>query len=123
VRLRQQGLFALDRQAHGLRYGIPHDQLEGPGTVIFNGSRAALPQAVARLPDLRVVLVTASVPVLARRLAARGRETEAQIAQRLARAGSAMPADSPCHVVPNNGTPEDGVARLLGALQPDSVLR
>ncbi|WP_330450204.1 hypothetical protein FLP41_07965 [Paracoccus marcusii] len=42
--------------------------------MIFNGSRAALPQALARLPDLRVILITAPAEVLARRLADRGRE-------------------------------------------------
>ena len=40
-----RGAFALDWEAHGLRYGIPHDQLRG-GDVIFNGSRAALPAAL-----------------------------------------------------------------------------
>ncbi len=34
------GAFALHWQAHGLHYGIPADQLAGPGDVVFNGSRA-----------------------------------------------------------------------------------
>ncbi len=46
----KRGDFALHWQAHGLRYGIPADQVTGPGTVVFNGSRAALPAALAALP-------------------------------------------------------------------------
>lgn len=118
ARMRQAGLFALDWQAHGLCYAIPRDQLAGGGPVIFNGSRAALPQALARLPGLRVVLVTAPVALLARRLAARGRETEADIAARLDRARFAMPPGVAHVTVQNDGTPEQGVARLLAALQP-----
>ncbi|MFN3278379.1 MAG: phosphonate metabolism protein/1,5-bisphosphokinase (PRPP-forming) PhnN [Paracoccus hibiscisoli] len=123
ARMRDQGRFALHWQAHGLSYGIPQDQLVGPGPVIFNGSRAALPQAVAQLPGLRVVLVTAPASLLARRLAARGREAQADITARLARADRAMPAGIAHVTVVNDGTPDTGIARLLAALQPDRVAR
>ncbi|QBX35287.1 phosphonate metabolism protein/1,5-bisphosphokinase (PRPP-forming) PhnN [Paracoccus liaowanqingii] len=123
ARMQRDGLFALDWQAHGLCYGIPRDQLTGDGPVIFNGSRAALPQAVARLPGLRVVLVTAPTALLARRLAARGRETEDDIAARLDRAGFALPPGIAHVTVVNDASPEQGIARLLAALQPDRVLR
>jgi len=99
------------------------DQLAGPGPVLFNGSRAALPQAVAQLPGLRVVLVTAPAALLARRLAARGREAQADITARLARADRAMPAGIAHVTVVNDGTPDTGIARLLAALQPDRVAR
>ena len=121
--MRRAGRFALDWQAHGLAYGIPRDQLAGPGPVIFNGSRAALPQAMARLPGLRVVLITAPEALLAKRLAARGREDAADIAGRLARAGFAMPPGIPHVTVMNDADPETGVARLLEALQPDRAAR
>ena len=121
--MRRAGRFALDWQAHGLAYGIPRDQLDGPGPVIFNGSRAALPQAVARLPGLRVVLITAPEALLAQRLALRGREDAADIAQRLARAGFAMPPGIPHLTVMNDADPETGVARLLDALQPARAAR
>jgi phosphonate metabolism protein PhnN/1,5-bisphosphokinase (PRPP-forming) len=116
-----RGDFALDWQAHGLRYGIPRAQTEGPGTVIFNGSRAALPQAVRVFPGLRVILVTAPDAVLAARLAARGRETEADICARLSRAAFTLPAGISASVVTNDSTPGEGVARLLAALQPVSA--
>jgi ribose 1,5-bisphosphokinase len=113
-----RGEFALHWQAHGLCYGIPKDQLDGPGDVIFNGSRAALPDAVRHLPGLRVILVTAPVATLAARLAARGRETEADILQRLSRAGFALPEGIIAETVINDGPPAEGVSRLLAALQP-----
>ena len=112
------GEFAIDWQAHGLRYGIPAEQLVGD-VVLFNGSRVGLPAAVDRLPGLVVVLVTAPVAVLAQRLAARGRETAADIAARLERAGFDLPAGITPRVVVNDGTAEEGVRRLLAALQPD----
>lgn len=121
--MRAAGRFALDWQAHGLSYGIPRDQLAGPGPVIFNGSRAALPQAMARLPGLRVILITAPAALLAARLAGRGREDAADIAARLDRAGFAMPPGIAHLTILNDATPEMGARRLLDALQPDRVVR
>lgn len=113
-----QGDFALYWEAHGLRYGIPRAQVTGPGIIIFNGSRVALPLAQARFPGLRVVLVTARDAVLAARLAARGRETTDNIRARLARAAFTLPDGIDAVTVVNEGTPEQGVARFLAALQP-----
>lgn len=115
---RDRGEFALWWQAHGLSYGIPKAQVEGPGDVIFNGSRAALSEAVRLFPDLRVILVTAPDAVLAARLAARGRESEADIRARLARAAFTLPDGIAAETVVNEGSEEAGVARLLAALQP-----
>lgn len=112
------GAFALDWPAHGLRYGIPVDQLAGEGDILFNGSRAALPAALARFPGLRVVLITAPDAVLAQRLAARAREDAADVAGRLARAGFALPDGVMADVVVNDGTLAQGVARLLAVLYP-----
>ncbi|AWD20240.1 phosphonate metabolism protein/1,5-bisphosphokinase (PRPP-forming) PhnN [Fuscovulum blasticum] len=119
ARRRDAGEFALHWPAHGLHYGIPRAQIDGPGDVIFNGSRAALRAARAVLPDLRVILITAPDAVLAERLAARGRESAADIQARLARAGFALPEGIAAVTVVNDGAPERGIARLLAALQPD----
>jgi ribose 1,5-bisphosphokinase len=118
---RDRGDFALHWQAHGLCYGIPKTQVDGPGDVIFNGSRAALPLALQAFPDLRVILVTAPNTVLAARLALRGRETAADIEQRLQRAAFALPDGITAMTVVNEGTLEEGIARLLAALQPVSA--
>jgi ribose 1,5-bisphosphokinase len=114
-----RGDFALDWQAHGLRYGVPKAQLAGPGDVIVNGSRAALLTAKAVFPALRVVLVTAPDAILADRLAARGRETVEDIRARLARAAFALPEGIPATEVLNDSSLEIGVARLLAVLQPE----
>jgi ribose 1,5-bisphosphokinase len=119
--LRQaQGDFALTWQAHGLSYGIPKDQVSGPGPVLFNGSRVALPQAAKVFPSLRVILITAPDIVLAARLAARGRESAEDIRARLTRAAFEMPRGITFQTVINDATPEIGIARLLSALQPVS---
>jgi phosphonate metabolism protein PhnN/1,5-bisphosphokinase (PRPP-forming) len=113
-----RGDFALHWQAHGLSYGIPKAQLQAPGDVIFNGSRAALPEAAKVFPGLRVILVTAPDHILAARLAARGRETEADISQRLNRAAFTLPEGITAETVVNDGALDTGIARLLAALQP-----
>ena len=116
-----QGDFALHWRAHGLGYGIPSDQLSGSGTVLLNLSRAVLAQAMARYPSLVVVLVTAPAPILAARLAARGREDTRDQASRLERASFGLPAALPFREVVNDGTAEEGLARFLQALQPVGV--
>lgn len=118
---RATGEFALDWEAHGLSYGIPKAQVSGPGSVLFNGSRAALPSAMRALPGLRVILVTAPAPILAARLAQRGRESAAEIQRRLERAGFEMPQGIDYQTVSNDGSPEVGIARLLAVLQPVSA--
>jgi ribose 1,5-bisphosphokinase len=118
ARRQARGDFALTWQAHGLAYGIPRDQVTGPGDVIFNGSRAALPEAARVFPGLRVILVTAPEAVLAARLAARGRESATDIRARLSRAAFEMPAGITFETVVNDASPGIGTARLLAALQP-----
>lgn len=114
----QQGDFALVWDAHGLSYGIPKAEVSGPGSIIFNGSRAALPAAARVFPGLAVILVTAPPLVLAMRLAARGREQAGDIRARLARAAFEMPEGIAFRTVVNDQSPEIGTARLLAALHP-----
>lgn len=115
-----QGAFALHWQAHGLRYGVPLAELrplvQGED-VLVNGSRGALDQARAVFPDLRLIHVTAPLAVLADRLAARGRESRADIVARLSRARFALPEAVPVIEIVNEATPAEGVARLLQALR------
>ncbi len=110
--------FALQWQAHGLRYGIPADLVSDLAcgvTVVANVSRGVIAQAAARFPT-RVIEVTAPPDVLATRLAARGRENARDIAERLAR-HVALPEGVPVRRVMNDGTLADGVARFLAALR------
>jgi phosphonate metabolism protein PhnN/1,5-bisphosphokinase (PRPP-forming) len=118
------GDFALHWQAHGLRYGIPARDLAPLARghdVIFNGSRAALAAAATAFPGLTVILVTAPPAVLAARLTTRGREAPADIEARVARATLDIPPGLRVVQVINDGTPEEGTARFLAALQPVSA--
>jgi phosphonate metabolism protein PhnN/1,5-bisphosphokinase (PRPP-forming) len=111
------GGFALHWGAHGLRYGIPADigaDIAAGRVVIANVSRGVLDAARAAFP-VRVIVITAPRDVLARRLAARGRESAADIAERLARAAP-EPSGPDVDVVMNDTTLEEGVARFVAAL-------
>ncbi|MEY4306027.1 MAG: hypothetical protein RIT52_2202 [Pseudomonadota bacterium] len=115
-----RGDFALHWQAHGLRYGVPRAELaalKDGRDVVVNGSRGALADALAAYPDLVILHITAPIPVLAARLAARGRETRAQIEARLSRADLGLPAGFPCREIVNDAAPEDGIFRLVQALR------
>lgn len=119
-----QGRFLLSWQAHGLSYGIEPAEfagLSGGQTVLFNGSRVALPQAQAVFPGLVIIRISAPSRVLAERLAARGRESREEIEARLARAAYDVPEGIAVVDVVNDGAPSLGVARLLAALQPVSA--
>jgi ribose 1,5-bisphosphokinase len=86
--MRSRGLLATWWQAHGLAYGVRWQQLEPlrtGGWVVLNGSRAHLSALRAQAPGLRVVEVSAPAPVLAARLAARGREDASARDGRLSR--------------------------------------
>lgn len=122
------GEFALDWQAHGLRYGIPAAALAplaNGADLLFNGSRQGLERAALLWPGLRVIHVTAPPQVLAARLMARGRESAQDIAARVARAGQPWPeglsGGLSVITVMNDASPETGIARFLDALQPVSA--
>ncbi|WP_112311595.1 phosphonate metabolism protein/1,5-bisphosphokinase (PRPP-forming) PhnN [Pseudogemmobacter bohemicus] len=125
---RATGEFALDWQAHGLRYGIPKAALVplAQGTdLLFNGSRQGLPEAAALWPGLVVIHVTAPPEVLAARLTARARESAGDVAARVARAAMPLPEGLPAGLnvvtVMNDASPATGIARFLAALQPVSA--
>ncbi|MDF2996459.1 MAG: phnN [Xanthobacteraceae bacterium] len=82
------GRFALAWRANGLCYALGPDvkaALAAGRTVVANGSRAAVAEARARYPRVKLVLITAPPEVLAARIAARGREDANATAGRLAR--------------------------------------
>jgi ribose 1,5-bisphosphokinase len=114
------GDFALHWQAHGLHYGVPLAELaplHHGRSVVLNGSRGALAQGLAAYPDLIVLHITLPLPLLAQRLAARGRESLAEITDRLARADTALPQGLRAVEIANDTTPEAGIARLSQALR------
>lgn len=111
-----QRRFALSWSAHGLHYGIPleiEDDLAAGKTVIANVSRAVLSAARARYDHCLVIEITAPVEILAKRLATRGRETEAEIIARLTRSLAPVEADA---TIINDGLPEAAGALFLAKL-------
>ena len=94
------GLFTFSWRAHGLAYGISKtivDDLAAGRSVIINVSRSILDQARQQFPGLRVISIRASEQVLSKRLAERGRESEADIGERLDRAKAYDIAGSDSH--------------------------
>lgn len=106
--------FALHWQAHGLRYGIPADEIDIRRVAVANASRTVVIEAVQRFAA-RVVEITAPPDVLAARLGARGREGAADVAIRLARS-IPLPSDMHVETVMNDGSIAEGVERFVAAL-------
>ncbi len=114
---RDAGGFALHWEAHGLYYGLPADiaaDIAAGRIVVANVSRAIIAQAASKFP-LLVIEITAPPEVLARRLAVRRRESEADIAGRLSRSVP-LPPDIRVETIVNDTTPEAGATRLIGSL-------
>jgi len=123
ARRQRGGEFLVTWDAHDLRYGLPQSlmaELERGRNVVANGSRAVIAELAGRLPRFVVVLVTAPHDVLARRIAARGRESGDQVARRVARTGAEVPPDVRCITVSNDSTLEVGMARFVEALRHGS---
>ncbi len=121
---REAGGFLLAWEAHGLGYGIPAEAGEALSrgqSVLVNVSRGVVAEARRRFPPVRVLSVEAPVAVLAGRLAARGREDAADIAERLARASAPRPEGPDVSVIWNDGPIEAAEAAFLAALQPVSA--
>jgi ribose 1,5-bisphosphokinase len=118
--LRRSGAFALAWSAHGHDYGIRRsieDELAAGRHVVVNVSRAALDEARRRFQPAVVVEVTAQPSILAQRLAARGREDAAAIAERLDRAAALTVGGKDVVRIDNSGTIAEGVAAFVAALR------
>ncbi len=125
--MQAQGAFALSWQANGLSYGIPKqidEWLAAGENVLVNGSRAHLAHTRERYPTLLVLLLTVDQAVLRQRLLARGRESLAQIEERLGR-NTRFTAElisgngAGLFVLDNSGPLEHTVERLMCCLQQD----
>lgn len=115
-----RGAFALSWDAHGLRYGLTEridEDLARRRVVVANGSRKAIPDARRRYPDCLVVLVTAPREVRAARLAARGRESAAEVAARLSREGAELAHDVDPLIIDNSGDLERAVDSFIVVLK------
>ncbi len=117
----RKGAFAVHWQAHGLRYGIPvsvRDKLDNGTDCLVNFSRSALADAAAIFQRFTVLNVTARPETLALRLAARARETDEEIGERLAQADKPLPAGLDILHLSNDGLLAETVARGADLLGP-----
>ncbi len=125
ARRRAAGAFALSWRAHGMCYGIPASvgaRLSAGEDLLVNLSRSALPAARRQFPRFIVLHLTAPRAVLSERLAARGRESGAEIRGRLERAEEPLPDDiGPVIEVSNDGPLEETVEKIRARLYPEKV--
>jgi ribose 1,5-bisphosphokinase len=118
-----QGAYAFWWGAHGLKYGLStaiDTDLRAGKTVVCNVSRAAVSELRARYDQVTVVLVTAPKDILLARLAARGRESRGDVAERVDRAAPAVDDLKPDITIENTGDPHDGASRLAAVLRGDA---
>ena len=119
--LRHELAFVLHWEANGLGYGVRHAQLAPLAQghwVLLNGSRAYLPEALARFPDLVAVHITASPQVLRERILSRGRESPEQVEARVQRAMAYTPPPGTVSLeVHNDDALGNAGQRLLNALE------
>ncbi len=113
------GLFAICWQAHGLYYGLGEEidhWLARGLNVLVNGSRLHLSVVQQRYgAQLLPLVLQVSPAVLEARLRQRGREGEAEIAKRLARAVEPLPAH--CYPLNNDGALSDTLEQLRQLLE------
>jgi len=117
--LRDAGAFCLHWQAHGLSYGIPAQtraEVAAGAHLLVNLSRAVLPKAEATFARFSVLNITSTPQTLAARLAARGRESAADIHARLNRQPAALPSDLHILTIANDGPLGQTVTQALDAL-------
>ena len=129
VERQRSGGYALSWRAHGLCYGIPakvEGSLGSGHHIIANVSRTVVADARTRFQPMAVVNVRVDADTLRARLRARGRESEAEIAQRIARAAS-YPLDCGDVMDFRNDAPLAesiaGFVALLRSLAADSGIR
>lgn len=118
--LRKNGSFAVDWDAHGLKYALPasvHEKLALGHLVIANGSRSFLDRFAKTFQSLLVVNVTAAPEVLASRLEARGRESRDDILKRLKRGTLTICGNYHVVTIDNSGEVATAGRALVEALE------
>lgn len=117
---RKAGDFLLSWTAHGLGYGIPgtvDQDLKAGRAVVANVSRTVIERARSDFPPVRVLYVTATPEALGKRLRARGRETPAEIEERLAGMAAYLVEGPDVVVIKNDGSVAEGIAAFAAAIE------
>jgi ribose 1,5-bisphosphokinase len=115
-----RGEFALVWQAHGLSYALPvslDDDIAQGRIVIANISRGTIDALKSRYAQFVLVVVSAHRDVIAARLKARGRETDAEIVARLNRIAVEDTVRYDAIRLENSGPKERAGERFLTVLE------
>ena len=116
----RSGAFALVWEAHGLRYALPKSvdaDLAAGRVVIANISRQIIDELQYRYANVALVVVSAHRDVIAQRLAARGRESQEQIAARLGRVAVEDTVRYEAIRIENSGPKEQAGERFVSVLE------
>lgn len=116
---RARGAFALDWSAHGHAYAIPAAidvDLAAGAVVVINVSRTVVAEARRRWPDVSVVAVDAPPEVLAARVAARGRPSDGDGAERVTRRPQTVDPHPADVRIDNGGDLAAAVAAFIAAV-------
>ncbi|WP_069298630.1 phosphonate metabolism protein/1,5-bisphosphokinase (PRPP-forming) PhnN [Neptunicoccus sediminis] len=119
----EQGHFALWWDAHNTRYGIPAamDRALAEGRdVVFNGSRAAMPEILRKYPQVTVLSLVVTPDVLRERLILRGRETPEDIDARLQRANLPFQTAARTIEIDNSGPLDHAVEQMVAGFTPSA---
>jgi ribose 1,5-bisphosphokinase len=114
-----QGEFAIHWEAHSHCYALRRaidDQLRAGRAVVANVSRTVVEAMRRTYAEVLVVSITAPSEILSRRLSARARGSDGQVADRLRRAVDDAAA-APDVTIMNVGRAEDHALELLSAIR------
>ena len=103
----EANFFALNWESHGNFYGIGCEVdtwLNSGFSVVVNGSREYLPVVRQLYPALKVILIVADEEAISNRLSNRGRESAAEIENRIARTSQISTDLENCIKLENNST-------------------
>lgn len=115
-----EGRFSLTWAANGLRYGLPRSieaELASGKVVVVNGSRGAWDVIRKVFPGAMAVEIRVDPATLTRRLQARGRESDADIEARLARAAALDGEFEADVVIDNSGAVETAGSALADCIR------
>lgn len=116
-----RGCFKFHWHSHHLDYGIGTEVdiwLDQGLNVVMNGSRGYLDTAVKKHPRIIPVLIQVDTSLLHERLINRGRETLAQIEERIQRAEEFSDLTAPnMQVIENNGALSEAGEQLVQLLK------
>ncbi|TQF41029.1 ribose-phosphate pyrophosphokinase [Bradyrhizobium sp. UNPF46] len=118
-RAREHGDFAVHWEAHGHSYALPsdiNDDIRAGRTVVANVSRTVIGALRRAYANVIVVAVTAPPDVLAARLAARARQSDGDIAERLTRSVDDKSAHADVTIL-NAGSPDYHSRQLVRVIR------